>query len=154
MCDGLWMKDNLKTCLYSWHRHDHLVASLAEIQPWWRWERRVWRDRKMDLEEIWLEKRRCRYERRFLHILRSSCSKSRNLQRSDKMLKHAHLGYAASPHNVHQELSQDCWLEGLWGVFDMHNLFVNLKITLNLGTPESLGPKGDVCWGSRGFRKV
>ena len=65
-------------------------------------------DWKMDLEEIWLEKRRCRYERRFLHILRSSCSKSRNLQRSDKMLKHAHLGYAASPHNVHQELSQDC----------------------------------------------
>ena len=44
----------------------------------------------MVLAENLLGRERCRYERRFLHILQSSCSKSRKLQSSDKTLKHAH----------------------------------------------------------------
>ena len=44
----------------------------------------------------------------------SSCSKYRKIQCPDKLLKHANFtsGYEASPHHVHQELGQDCRLEG------------------------------------------
>ena len=108
----------------------------------------------MVLAENLLGRERCRYERRFLHILRSSCPKSRKIQRPDKTLKHAHQAMRLLHTMFIKNLAKTADLKAFEVYLTCIIFFVNLKIILNPGTPESVGPKRDVCWGSRGVREV
>ena len=132
-----------------------LSPPFAEIQKWWRWWGRVWRNKRTVLEEIWLGKERCRCLRCFSPpMLGSSCSKYRKIQCPDNCwsMQISHQAMRLLHTMFIKNLAKTADLKA----FEVHWTvkYLSISLWLNSGTSESLGAKGDVRWGRRSFGEM